>query len=126
MLVESSASKVVLAFPGSDYQLHLVPERPVTTTPGKRVLGIIKAQARRVDVVRTGGQFVEPVMGRPRIVQGRVVEVNASPNGPGTLTVLAPMPILLKLGELQHAGQFKIGDLVNTHTLPGATFAPLA
>ncbi|MFM9956967.1 MAG: hypothetical protein ACKVZJ_02740 [Phycisphaerales bacterium] len=125
VLVESSSSKVVISFPGSDYQLHLAPERPVTTPPGKRILGIIKAQVRRIDQVRTGGQFVEPVMGRPRIIQGRVVEVNASPNGPGTITVLAPMPILLKLSDLQRADQFKPGDLVNTHALPGATFSPL-
>lgn len=126
VLIESTPAKVVVGFPGSDYQLHLTPERPVTTAVGKRVLGIIKAQARRVDQVRTGGQFVEPVMGRPRIIQGRVIEVSPSPNGPGTITVQAPMPVILKLGDLQRAEQFKVGDLVNTHALPGATFTPLA
>lgn len=125
VLVEASASKVVVSFPASDYQLHLAPERPVTSAVGKRVLGIIKGQARRIDALKSGGQFVEPVMGRPRIVQGRVVEVNTSANGPGTVTVACPMPIVLKVGELQRAEQFKVGDLVTTHVLPGATFTPL-
>ncbi len=131
VLVSASASRVVVGFAGTDYQLHLDPERAPSAQPGKRVIGIIKGQARRIDVVRTGGQFVEPVMGRPRIVQGRVVEVNpGTGNTPGTsagtITVQAPMPIILKLGDLQRADQFKVGDLVNTHVLPGATFTPLS
>lgn len=132
-LVSSSPTRVVVGFAGTEYQLHLDPERATTTMPGKRVIGIIKGQARRVDQVRTGGQFVEPVMGRPRIVQGRVVEVNAAAagtgtpgNSGGTITVQAPMPIILKLNELQRAEQFKVGDLVNTHVMPGATFTPLS
>ncbi len=124
VLASASADKVIVSFPGTDYQLHLAPERPATTPVGKRILGIIKGQARRIDVVKAGGQFVEPVNGRPRIVQGRVVEVHAAPGGPGTITVEAPMPMVLKVGELQRAEQFKPGDMVNTHVLPGASFAP--
>jgi len=125
VLEEASASRVVVSFAGTSYLMHLEPERALNVSPGKRVLGIIKGQARRIDVVRNGGQFVEPVMGRPRIVQGRVAEVNPSANGPGTITVQAPMPIVLKVGVLQRAEQFKVGDLVNTHVLPGASFTPL-
>ncbi len=130
VLVDSSPTRTIVSFPGTNYELHLEPERAPSTPKGKRVIGLIKGQARRVDNVRSGGQFVEPVMGRPRIVQGRVVEVNPSTGGPGsgggTITVQAPMPIILKLGDLQRADQFKVGDLVNTHVLPGATFTSLA
>lgn len=124
VLQEATAVRVIISFPGNDYQLHLTPERPPTTPVGKRIQGIIRGQARRIDTVKAGGQFVEPVMGRPRIVQGRIAEVNPSQNGPGTITVHAPMPIVLKVGDLQRADQFKVGDSVTTHVLPGATFSP--
>lgn len=124
VLAESVPGRVVLSFPGTDYQIHLIPERPPTSAVGKRVTGVIRAQSRRIDRVASGGRFIEPVMGRPRIVQGRVVEVNPSATGTGTLTIHAPMPIVVRVGELQKAEQFKVGDLVTTHTVPGATFTP--
>lgn len=113
---------VVIEFPNSSYRLHLLPEEPITTAVGKRIVGTIRVQARRVDVVDTGGSYVEPVIGRPRRVQGRIVETDAASN---TLVVDAGMPVHLVLTDpRQSAGQFARGALVSCDVLDGATFRP--
>lgn len=112
---------IVIEFPNSNYQLHLVPDGPIATPVGKRIVGVIRAQARRVDVVDTGGSYVEPVIGRPRRVQGRVIETDAAT---GTVVVDAGMAVHLKLTDArQRAGQFERGALVSCDVLDGATFA---
>src|SRR5258705_13109213 len=83
-LVESapaSATKpatVTIAFPNTSYELHLHPTAPVATQPGKRILGTIRAKCRRIDVVDTGGRYVEPVYGRPRRIEGSVLAATAA------------------------------------------------
>lgn len=109
-----------LLFPGTSYDLHLVPRAEVTVEEGKRIEGIIAAEARRVDVVGTGGRFVEPVYGRPRRVQGMVVGV-----ADGRLVVNCGMPIHLTLTDpRQRPEQFEPGVMVACDVLDGATFTP--
>ncbi len=113
---------VVIEFPNTSYELHLIPNGAIAALVGKRIIGTIDAQARRVDVVDTGGKYVEPVYGRPRRVQGRVVSTDLQTN---TITVDAGMPIHMKLTDArQLAAMFSIGDLVSTDVLDGATFTP--
>src|SRR5688500_8524350 len=70
------AGHTVVSFPNSNYQRHLLPGAPVTAEVGKRILGRVKARARRIDRVQTGGRYVEPVYGRPRRIQGSVIAVS--------------------------------------------------
>lgn len=110
------------ALPGTDYVLHLLPAGPIATPPGQRLVGTIRAQARRVDIVGTGGCYVEPVEGRPRRVQGRVI---AASDEDGTITVDAGVPITCRLtDQRQQPSQFPLGALVSFDVLPGATFTP--
>lgn len=112
----------VIEFPNSNYQLHLVPTSQIATPVGKRIVGTIRVQARRLDIVDTGGNFVEPVIGRPRRVQGRVVEVDETSN---TVIVDAGMVIHLSLTDpRQRARQFPKGELVSCDVFDGATFSP--
>ena len=39
------------------------------------MLEFAPAEAKRIDVVTTGGRYVEPVYGRPRRVQGTVIAI---------------------------------------------------
>ena len=112
---------MVIEFPDSNYQLHLIPVGPISiASVGKRIVGTIRVTARRVDVVDTGGKYVEPIYGRPRRVQGRVVSTDAKSN---TVTVDAGVPIQLKLGDArQTAGQFLVGELVSCDVMDGGTF----
>lgn len=122
---------IVFAVPGSNYQLHLRPDGAVSTQPGKRLIGTIRVQARRVDVTHSGGKYVEPVVGRPRRIQGTVMATDATTN---SLTINAggavavdglPLPVVAKLTDgRQKAEQFQVGQLVTFDVLDGATFTP--
>jgi hypothetical protein len=121
-LIEQRDGLVILALPGSDYRLHLTCEHPLTPGVGGRVHGVIFAQARRVDVVRSGGAFIEPVYGRPRRIQGRVIAHDRDAN---TITVnCGPCPITATLLPPQKAGDFADGAFVGFDIEPGATFEP--
>lgn len=113
---------VVLTFANTSYRLHLEPKGAIDVDLGKRVEGVIRAEARRVDKVGSGGRYVEPVFGRPRRVQGSVVATDASAN---TVTVNAGVPIVCTLTDgRQRADDFELADFVSFDVLRGATFTP--
>lgn len=113
---------IVLAFDNLSYRTHLLPVGAVSGEIGKRITGIIRADAKRVDKVSSGGRYVEPVFGRPRRVQGSVVATDPTA---GTITVNAGMPIVCKLNDVrQRPEDFEPGDFVSFDVLRGATFEP--
>lgn len=121
--VPATATKpgfIRVAIPNTNYDLHLVPSGPVTTPVGKRLIGRIGAKALRMDVVQTGGRFVEPVYGRPRRVQGTVIAVDGD-----AVVVDAGVPIHCEpTHPRQKAADFKAGDLVAFDVMEGASFKP--
>ncbi len=117
-------ARLVIEFPNSSYQTHLIPDGPISAIVGKRIIGTIRVEARRIDRVDTGGRYLEPVMGRPRRVQGAVIATD--PNA-GTITVNAGIPIALAVSAPgQSADDFQIGDLVSCDVRDGATFVEAA
>jgi hypothetical protein len=124
-LVPASATKpaiVKLNVPNTSYELHLRPTGAITGAPAKRLIGTIAAQARRIDMVETGGRYLEPVYGRPRRVQGTVVSGDDSRR---VLVIDAGVPIHLTLGDQrQRPSDFAPGTLVSCDVLDGATFTP--
>lgn len=113
---------VVIEFPNTSYQIHLVPTVPITSEVGKRIIGVVRVEARRVDVVDTGGRYFEPVFGRPRRVQGRVIAHDETQNA---IVVDATVPIHMALTDArQRPGDFAIGDLVSCDVRDGGTFTP--
>ena len=66
-----------------------------------------------------GGNFIEPLDGRPRIVQGTVLAVD-----PGTSEVVVDLVVPIRLGIAadQATGSFTTGDMVNFYMEPGARF----
>ncbi len=121
-LEEKSDGRIVLSLPGTDYRLHLQIDGPIETDTGSRLAGRIFARALRVDRVRTGGRFIEPVFGRPRRLQGHIVALDPTAN---TLTVRCPCPITCELTAHQRAGQFSTGQLVSFDIQSGARIVPL-
>jgi hypothetical protein len=133
-VVGATATKpgyIVLGLPGSGYQLHLRPlpgMEAVKVEPGKKLRGVITVQARRVDIVTTGGRYIEPLYGRPRRVQGTVLANDPRAN---TVTVCAcgaaavdgvNLPVVLKLTDpRQKAEQFPVDALVSCDVLDGGT-----
>lgn len=112
---------VQVKLPGTDYRLRLVPDTGLSAGTairlGDKVAGIVRVQAQRMDVVPAGGRYIEPVQGRPRRVQGRVVGGSVDRNevyvmaGPGV--VVTPM-------SPQRAVDFSIGQMVSFDVKPGA------
>ena len=121
VLAEQREGEIVLAVPTTDYRILLKTYQPTTTAIGKRLVGIIRAQARRVDVVHTGGSYIEPVYGRPRRVQGEIFEID--PSGQSITVHAGAAPIVCKLSTSQRAESFKAGDFVSFDVLDGATFS---
>lgn len=119
-LEQMSDDMVILHVPGTDYRLHLVPAGQVRGELGDRLTGVIRAQARRMDKVPSGGRFVEPVMGRPRHLQGRVIGGDVSANV--VYVQAGGVVVQAKLMPAQKAGDFSIGQLVNFSVERGATF----
>ncbi len=124
-IVAPTATKpgyIVLGVPNTNYKMHLrCAEELDAARVGKRFIGKITAEARRIDVVQTGGRFVEPVFGRPRRVQGSVVTTDSASN---TITVNAGVPITVSISDRrQKAEQFEVGQVVSFDVLDGATIA---
>lgn len=123
VLDEATNDRVVLTFPNTNYRLHLKVLKAPSTPVGKRIHGTVRVGARRIDNVRTGGAYIEPVYGEPRRVQGDVLAIDTADQ---TITINAgPCPIVVKVGPLQKAEQFKPGDFVSFDALSGASFLPV-
>lgn len=109
-----------LKLPGTDYRLKLVPPQGFAAEVGDKLEGRIEGKARRMDVIPAGGRYVEPVAGRPRRVQGRIVGGDVSAN---TLAVKAgPVLHVTPTDPRQKASDFMIGQMVSFDVEPGATF----
>ncbi|MEM1331218.1 MAG: hypothetical protein AAGG07_11715 [Planctomycetota bacterium] len=112
--------RVVITFPNTSYRTELIPTGTIQCELGKRIHGVIRAEARRADKVGSGGRYVEPVFGRPRRVQGHVL---ANDFEPGTILVHAGVPIVCTLTDArQKPEDFEQGDFVSFDVHPGATF----
>ena len=121
-VVESGDGVIVLAVAKTDYRLHLQVEGDASQKHvGKIVRGRIFCQGRRVDVMRRGGRFIEPVYGRPRRLQGQIVAVDGAGD---TMTVCCGggCPFVCKLMPGQRAADFEHGMLVGLDVERGARF----
>lgn len=118
-VVPESATKpahVVISVPNTSYQMHLL--GTATGETGKTIIGTICAKARRIDVVQSGGRYLEPVYGRPRRVQGSVIAVDAN-----SIVVNAGVPVHVEPTDpRQNAGSFAVGQFVSFDAHDGATF----
>jgi hypothetical protein len=103
--------------PNTNYELHLVPKGSITAQVGKRLIGSVHAQARRIDVVSTGGQYVEPLYGHPRRVQGTIIAIKGD-----AIVVDAGVPIhCTPTDARQKAEQFSVGQFVSFDVMDGAS-----
>ena len=120
LLLESIADGFgIFTIPGTQYRLHLVVEEDLEDRIGERVRGRIRGRSLRMHHSPAGGNFIEPLEGRPRIVQGTVMAVD-----PGAHEVLVDLvvPIRLEIPESQSTALFATGDMVNFYMEPGASF----
>ena len=112
--------KVVFNPANTNYELHLEGkyDGPVNTLIDCH----IRATARKVYSVPSGGNFITPIFGPPKIVQGRVRYASEK-----LVVIQAGCPVIVTLPADANAidlnnGPFGAGSLVNAVCLPGATF----
>lgn len=112
---------ITLRVPGSNYanSFAIAGDLPATVAPGARVRGTIVAPAWKVDSVELGGNYVEPLFGRPRRMQGTILAVNAATN---ELTVQVGYEATVKLPEGAKAGDYKPGQRVGWDNIEMPTF----
>jgi len=88
----------------------------------QRIEGLIRVAGRKVYTVPSGGNFIAPIFGPPRIIQGRVKYLDDR-----NLVVQAGAPVIVELPTSDAAydmvnGPLSLGHLVNVTVLPGAKF----
>jgi hypothetical protein len=122
-ITEVRENLVVFCPNNTNYQLHLISEEGHYADPtNEPVEVVIKGIARKMWTVVSGGNFISPIFGPPRIVQGRVRYADEK-----VLVVQAGAPLTLELPASDMAidltnGPITVGSLVNATILPGATF----
>jgi hypothetical protein len=112
---------IVLFVPrGTTYEMHLklVGAAPPIGTP---VDALIHVNARKVWTVPSGGNFLVPIMGPTKIVQGQVRYCDEK-----QLVVKAGANVIVNLPTAETAvdlpnGPIAVGQMVNVTALPGAS-----
>jgi hypothetical protein len=126
-IIEVRNSIAVFNPAGTNYQIHLEfsgEATPSVSTAPIEVL--IRVDARKVYTVPSGGNFIAPIFGPPRIIQGRVKYADEK-----TLVVHAGCPIIVRLPDAETAidlseGKIRVGHMANVVALSGATIELVA
>ena len=113
--------KIIFAPTGTNYELELSCPRYAGPI-GKPVKGTIRVRARKVWTVPSGGNFITPIFGPPKIIQGRVRSLDAR-----TLVIQAGTAITVDLPDEDIVfdlanGAIAEGVMVNVTAFPGGTF----
>ena len=113
---------VVFAPLNTTYELKLTTKKPYVGPLRTPVFGFIRLNGRKLWTVPSGGNFVVPIQGPTRIVQGRIKFVDAT-----TMVVHAGVPVVVTLPSGEGArdlpnGTLEAGRMVNCTIFPGAAF----
>jgi hypothetical protein len=122
--VLADGNGIVFQPSGTNYELHMGlvdGERPAISP--QPIDGLIFVKARKVWTVPSGGNFVSPIFGPPKTIQGRVKWLDER-----LLVVQAGTSFIVELPVADDAvdlanGGIEVGQMVNVTALPGAMFA---
>jgi hypothetical protein len=111
---------VVFIPAGTTYELYLTGtyDGPI----GELIDCTVKAKARKVYTVPSGGNFITPIFGTPKIVQGRVLKASEQ-----QLVIHSNIPFIIDLPRNDSAidldeGGISVGKMVNAVLMAGASF----
>lgn len=105
--------------PGTQYRLHLAVDADLDAQAGRRIRGRVRGRALRMHRASAGGNFIEPLQGRPRIVQGIVLAVDPAAN---EVVLDLVVPVRIAMHADQNAETFSTGDVVNFYMESGTRF----
>ncbi|MSR17698.1 MAG: hypothetical protein EXS00_00765 [Phycisphaerales bacterium] len=122
VLSSSCGSTVTITVPDSNYLLKLAcPGLPEGAQVGRRIRGVVHASALKISRAVAGGVFIEPCLGEPRIVQGRVLATDLRTN---KLLAHVVIPMWITLPRGQSSSDFSTGELINFYVASGVSFVP--
>ena len=107
---------------GTNYELKLLTTGRYAGAVGQRVECFVRTTARKVYTVPSGGNFISPIFGPPRTIQGRILYIDDR-----NMVVRAGTAVIVELPLSDHAvdlavGGLKVGAIANVAALPGARF----
>jgi hypothetical protein len=121
-VIRTAEGRVMFAPAGTSYELELMVNGAYDGPINAPVRGVIRAKARKVYTVPSGGNFVTPIAGPPRIVQGWVLAGNERMlivhGGANFVIELPADDAAIDLDE----GALAVNKMVNCVLLPGASF----
>lgn len=125
-VIEARPGLVIFQPRGTNYELHLEPPGDYQGPVGKPTQGLIHVKARKLYTVPSGGNFIAPILGPPRTIQGRVVAIS-----PTQMVLQAGATMTVDLPAEKHAidlgsGPIEQGAIVNVVAFPGARFLPVS
>jgi hypothetical protein len=129
-VIKINSDSVVFAPVNTNYELLLQTPSRYNGALGQPIGALIRAKARKVYTVPSGGGFVAPIFGPPRIIQGRALYIDDS-----FIVIRAGLPIIVEIPKDDLAidltdGAIAVGEMVNGTIFPGVTFelasAPVA
>jgi len=114
--------RVVFNPANTNYEMHLGVSSPYSGPMNKPIEAIIRVTARKLHTVSSGGNFIAPIFGPPKTLQGRVRYLDQR-----LIVLHAGVPLVVQLPAADAAldlasGPISVGSLVNILALPGATF----
>jgi len=122
-IIEVKTGVVVFQPSNTNYQIWLnVPDATQYQISAHPIECLIRVSARKVYTVPSGGNFIQPIFGPPKIIQGRVKYADER-----TIVVQAGVPIIVDLPAAESAidlsdGKIQVGHMANVVASPGAAF----
>lgn len=113
---------VYVRVPGNAYSIALIWAGAESPAPGW-VVGHVQASALKLEHATSGGRFIEPVAGAPRIMAGQVEAIDRES---ATIAVRSVLSVHVGLERRVDLGSIEVGDMVNFHVRSGARFVPEA
>lgn len=123
-LVKQDGDQVELNIPGTKYRLALKAAGDVAASPQGRVRGVVRLPVWKLDEVTAGGAYIEPLYGKPRRVQGKVVATLPETNS--VVVEVCDQPIVGDLPSRWNAADVVVGSRVGLDILVGGVFEPLS
>jgi hypothetical protein len=116
----TDADSLVFQPANSTYELKLIVGSKYDGPLNQRIQCLIRVNARKVYTVPSGGNFISPIFGPPRIIQGRIKYLEET-----VMVLQAGTSIVVELPHADSAfdlvnGPLAVGVLANVVALPGA------
>ena len=124
-IIGVEADAILFAPANTTYELRLLTGGRYDGPANERIQGVIHVSARKLYTVPSGGNFISPIFGPPRTIQGRIQYLDDR-----QMVVHAGVPVVIDLPGADSAcdlnnGPLAVGVMVNVVALTGATFEPV-